>query len=91
MDLRIWAAIPTHRARSNKFLRRCVFPQAGPIAPPAEEAVGIFTAFESGEEYINGDPFVLTSVAVNGIPAIGLKSSHRLVMSIEGGEVAFTI
>ena len=49
-----------HRARLDEFHARGVLLMAGPYANPLEGAMGVFTSREAAEEFIQGDPFVLS-------------------------------
>jgi uncharacterized protein YciI len=51
-----------HRARLDEFHARGTLLMAGPLMDGAGGALGIFTAREAAEEFIDGDPFVQNGV-----------------------------
>lgn len=51
---------PAHRARLDEFHARGVLIAAGPLGNPPEGAMGIFTSREGAEEFVHGDPFVIS-------------------------------
>ncbi|HEY4988794.1 MAG TPA: YciI family protein [Opitutaceae bacterium] len=53
---------PDHRARLEEFRARGTLPMSGPLANPADGAIGIFTEKEAAEEFIAGGPFVTNGV-----------------------------
>ena len=60
---------PAHRARLDEFHGRGILLAAGPLGNPPEGAMAIFTTRGAAEEFIEGDPFVVS----------GLVSTWRLV------------
>ena len=53
---------PAHRARLDEFHARGVLIAAGPLGNSPEGAMAIFTTREAAEEFIQGDPFVVSGL-----------------------------
>ena len=58
----VQANFPGHRARLDEFHAKGVLLMAGPYGAPPVGALGVFTSRDAAEEFIKGDPFVLTGV-----------------------------
>ncbi|MCU1451593.1 MAG: YciI-like protein [Acidimicrobiales bacterium] len=57
------AHFPAHKQRLDEFGARGVLLMIGTFADPQTEgSMAIFTTREAGEEFIEGDPFVLNGV-----------------------------
>jgi uncharacterized protein YciI len=53
---------PAHRARLDEFHARGTLLMAGPYTDPTDGALGIFTTREAAEEFVGGDPFMLSGL-----------------------------
>ncbi len=53
---------PSHRARLDEFYARGTLLMAGPFVDPPDGAIGIFTSRAAAEEFIEGDPFVISGL-----------------------------
>jgi uncharacterized protein len=53
---------PAHRVRLDEFHARGTLLMAGPFVDPPDGAIGIFTTRASAEEFIAGDPFVISGL-----------------------------
>ncbi len=53
---------PAHRARLDEFHAKGTLLMAGPFADPPDGAIGIFTTRAAAEEFIEGDPFVISGL-----------------------------
>jgi hypothetical protein len=53
---------PAHRARLDEFHARGTLLMAGPFVDPPDGAIGIFTTRAAAEEFIDGDPFVISGL-----------------------------
>jgi len=62
---KIPAIYPAHRERLNEFHRRGVLVAAGPLGKPPVAALGIFTTREAAEEFVAGDPFVMSGAVAS--------------------------
>jgi uncharacterized protein len=54
--------IPAHRARLDAFHAQGTLLMAGPFVDPTDGAIGIFTTRAAAEEFVAGDPFVLSGL-----------------------------
>jgi uncharacterized protein YciI len=54
---------PTHQARFQAFAERGDLLMIGPLAePPNGDAMAVFTTRAAAEEFVAGDPFVLSGI-----------------------------
>src|ERR1700751_3176260 len=66
MMTRVPAHLAAHRERWREFAARGELLMIGPFANAQEDgAMAIFTTREAAEEFVRGDPFVLTGIVRN--------------------------
>lgn len=53
---------PAHRARIDEFHARGTLLMAGPFVDPPDGALAVFTTRDAAEEFIGGDPFVISGL-----------------------------
>lgn len=54
--------MPAHRARLDAFHARGTLLLAGPFADAADGAMAVFTTRAAAEEFVDGDPFVVSGL-----------------------------
>ena len=67
---------PAHQENEDKFVNAGKILGIGPFAIPGEGAMAIFTDRESAEEFVKGDPSVITGLVSNVI----IKARHDELM-----------